>query len=125
VPTQVTPPGRPRPAFHSAQDGIDPETSPPLRQPVEMTRGQFFAMVVLAIEEKEYTVAEIVKFEAYVMGGVHPGSASSTKEASLEELNKLFRVGGYAASLRQLQAIGRVVLRALEPLREKVAQGLA
>jgi hypothetical protein len=124
LPTQVAPPGLPRPSFFSAQDGIDPDTSPPIDNPVEVTRGQFFGMVVLVVEGHEYTIADVIKFEANIMGAVHAGSPRDDKERALEEINRYLRVGGdYTASLRQLQAIGRVVLRTLGPLREKVARG--
>lgn len=123
MPTVVAPPGVPRPNFFSAQDGIDPDTSPPLLdQPVELTRAQFFSMVVLVVEGHEYTIADVIKFEANVMGAVHAGSPLDDKERALEEINQRFSFVGYAASLRQVQAIGRVVLRTLGPLREKVAQ---
>jgi hypothetical protein len=51
------------------------------------------------------------------MGGVHAGSPNEEKEKVLEAVNSRFAIGGTRASLRQLQAISRVVLKGLEPLR--------
>ena len=55
------------------------------------------------------------------MGGVHAGSPKEEKERVLHAINGTLAIGGHRASLRQLQAIGRVVLKGLEPLRIAVA----
>jgi len=68
---------------------------------------------------KEYSIKDIILYEANVMGGVHAGSPESEKDEILKKLEGLF-VGGYRPSLRQLKAIARVVLKALKPLRESI-----
>ena len=52
------------------------------------------------------------------MGGVHAGMPKSEKDKILKSLNDQLSIGGYASSLRQLQAIGRIVLKALSVLTE-------
>jgi hypothetical protein len=105
-----------KPAFYSVQDGLDPNTARPGKAIVEVGRDQFFGTMVLMINAKPYSVREIILFEANVMGGVHAGSPRTDKDKALSEMDRLFRVGGSRAGLRQLQSISRVILRALQPL---------
>ena len=114
------PPGFPKPVVFSIQDGFDPETSRPGKTISKLTRDQFFKVVVLIIKGKEYSIKDIILFEAHIMGGVHAGAPNSEKEKILEQLNSQLSIGGYASSLRQLQAIWRVILRAVNPLIESM-----
>lgn len=117
----IVPPGYPRPAMYFAQDGIDPEDPPPFSPPpAEMTRAQFFSMVVMSLGDKEYSIGDVIRFEANVMGGVHAGSPVDEKEKALAEISGFLSGGGYSPSLRQLKAVGRIIIRALQPLRERV-----
>ena len=113
-------PGVPEPTFWSVQDGLDPETSRPGKPYKIVNRDQLLATVLAVVNGKSYSLREIVLFEANVMGGVHAGSSKEEKEKVLQALSSALTVGGYRVSLRQLQAIGRVVLRGLEPLRTAI-----
>ena len=113
-------PGVPEPTVWSVQDGLDPETSRPGKPRKVVSRDQFLATVLAVVNGKSYTLREIVLFEANIMGGVHAGSPREEKEKILNALNNAFAIGGHRASLRQLQAIGRVVLKGLGPLRAAV-----
>lgn len=115
-----TPEGQPEPALYSVQDGLDPDTAPPFKQRKTVTRDQLLAYVLLRTNGRAYTLREVVLFEAHVMGGVHAGSAKEEKEKALQQINNVIEVGGHRSSLRQLQAIGRVVLKGLAPLGEAV-----
>lgn len=116
------PPGLPPPTLFTVQDGIDPDTAPPFKQRVQVTRDQLFQAVLVIVNNHQYTMREIVLFEANVMGAIHAGSPKTDKEKILHEINSTIAVGGYTSSLRQLKGIGRVVLRALIPLREQIEQ---
>lgn len=116
------PPGLPKPVVFSIQDGLDPDTSPPGIIVSQLTRDQLFKVVVLIINGKEYIIKDVILFEANIMGGVHAGTPKSEKEKILKTLNDKLSIGGYATSLRQLQAIGRVILKALAPLTEEVTK---
>ncbi|WP_207061368.1 hypothetical protein [Motiliproteus sp. SC1-56] len=118
--TQVTPPGLPTPAFFTVQDGIDPDTAVPGSKRIKVNRDKLFKAVLTAVNSHEYTLREIVLFEANVMGGVHAGSPKSDKEKALKQINDTISVGGYASSLRQLKAVGRVILKGLEPLKQRI-----
>jgi hypothetical protein len=108
----------------SIQDGLDPDTSRPGKAVSQLGRDQFFRTIVLVINGKKYTIKDVVLFEANIMGGVHAGSPKSEKEKILKTLNDQLSIGGYASSLRQLQAIGRVVTKALAPLTQRVKSKL-
>jgi hypothetical protein len=87
-----------------------------------LSRDQFFQKLVTIVGEHALTVREIVLFEANVVGAVHAGAPRSEKEKALHDLERSISIGGYAASLRQLLAIARVCLKAMEPLRNTVAK---
>ena len=70
---------------------------------------------------KTYNVRDIISFEANVMGGVHAGKPD-TEEAAIAQIAETLSVGGYRASLRQLQAIARITLRALAPLASLISE---
>jgi hypothetical protein len=114
------PPNLPPPSFFTIQDGIDPDTAPPFKRQMEINRDQFFKIVPLIVKDRQYTIRDIILFEANVMGGVHAGSAKEDKSRVLQKINDTLSIGGYRASLRQLKAIGRVVLKALTPLKEEI-----
>ena len=114
------PDGIPEPMVFSVLDGIDPDTAPPFLQRITASRDQLFASVLVRVNGQPYSLKDIVLFEANVMGAVHAGSPKEDKEKVLAQLNNMFQIGGHRTSLRQLQAIGRVVLRGLKPLREAV-----
>ena len=116
-------PGVPEPNVWSVQDGLDPETSRPGKPRKTVNRDQLLATVLAIVDGKPYSLREIVLFEANVMGGVHAGSPNEQKEKVLHAVNSKLAIGGTRASLRQLQAISRVVLKGLEPLRVAVGSG--
>ncbi len=113
----------PAPTFWTVQDGLDPDTAHPGKRRYVANRDQFFQTVVTIVNDHQYSVREIVMFESNVMGAVHAGSPKTDKEHALKQVDSAFAVGGYASSLRQLQAIARVVLKSLAPLR--IAVGAA
>lgn len=106
--------------FWTLQDGLDPHTAIANKQQYITNRDQFFQTVVTIVNDHRYSIREIVLFEANVMGAVHSGSPKTDKEHALKRVDSTIAVGGYASSLRQLQAIARVVLKALSPLRVAV-----
>jgi len=114
-------PGLPMPTTVSSQDGFDPETSIPGNLRVEVDLAGLLGQVVAIHEGRKLSVLDVIKYEAQVAGGVHAGEPRDAPAAALHEMNADYRIGGYTPSLRQLQAIGRVVLRGLTELRERVA----
>ena len=105
----------------SVQDGLDPETAVPGKLRQALSRDQFLQEVVAMVFGKNYSVREVVLFEANVSGAVHAGAPKTDKDQALHEVGQSLGIGGYPMALRQLLAIARVVLRALVPLRAAVA----
>ena len=87
---------------------------------MRLSRGDFLKKVLVSAYNTDYTVRDIVLFEANVMGGIHAGSPKMEKEKVLQSINSTIAIGGYRSSLRQLKAIGRVVLKAFEELRQDI-----
>ena len=114
------PVGIAEPTLWATQDGFDAATAPPFLTRQTVTLDQLFACVLLTVNGHPFTLREVVLFEANVMGAVHEGTPRQEKERALAEINNYFAIGGYRASLRQLCAIGRVVLRGLAPLRAAI-----
>jgi hypothetical protein len=102
------------------QDTIDSDSSPPGTPKETVTRDQFFKKVVSKDKGREYTVKDIVLFEANLMGGVHVSNPKEEKERALQSMNQNFGAGGFRPTLRQLRSVGRVILKALRELREDV-----
>jgi hypothetical protein len=111
----------PPPTFWTVQDGLDPDTAIPGKRRYSASRDQFFQTAVTIVNGHRYSVREVVLFEANVMGAVHAGSPKTEKEHALRQVDSTIAVGGYASSLKQLQAIARVVLKTLLPLRNAIS----
>jgi hypothetical protein len=107
-------------SFWSQQDSFDPETAPPHVIPIEISRKNFSKKVILITGKNEHTVIETIKYVAHVVGGVHVGSPENSKESELQKLDQLNNLGGHSMVVRQLMSISRVVLKAMNPLREKI-----
>lgn len=115
------PQGLPPPTFLLLEDGLDPDTSPPIYPPpVELTLGDFLNHVVLINKGQRHTVKDIIKFSANVAGGIHHDPRPKVEYAAIKAFSEMFGIGGLPAGVRQLRAISRVTLKALRPLIEDV-----
>lgn len=117
--TQPYPPGIPIPVFFTVQDGLDPDTSRPGKKKIQINRDNFLKTPILLVKGREYSIRDIIQYEAHMMGAVHAGLPKSDKDEILKKIENL-SVGGYRTSLRQLKAIARVVLKALKPLKDSI-----
>ena len=113
------PPSFPEPVFFSEQDGLDPATARPGKVIRHVGFDEFLRQVVLKVKGVSYSVRDLIRFEADVMGAIHAGAPKDAREEQLEKVRDLY-IGGLPASVRQLKAISRVVLKTLRPLRERV-----
>jgi hypothetical protein len=100
-------------------DGIDPQTARAKRTEL-MARDQFLAATVLVANGRIFTVRDIILFEANVMGGVHAGALKTEQEQALNSIANALHQNDLRATLAELKAIGRVVLRGLAPLKAAV-----
>jgi hypothetical protein len=114
--------GDPPPVFWSEQDGLDPETALTVVEPKAVSRDEFLAKVVMQARDESVSVKDTILHTANVVGAVHPGRPREDVNRLLEQIAGQLSLGGYQPDIRSLQAIARVVLRALTPLREMVEQ---
>lgn len=96
-------------------------------KPREVTRDGLLKAIVLIAEGRYITVGDLIEHLAYVHGLTHPGSPKGETDEILLTLRRLVQIGGTALGMREIRSVGRVVHRALEPLRsaviEKYAEG--
>ena len=110
------------PSIYSPLDGLDPHTSRPGKKRKLVGRDSFFKQKILVVDGRVFSIREIILFEANIMGGVHVDSPKTEKDKVIDHINKVLGVQGYRFSLRLLQVIGRIVLRALDPLRSEITK---
>ncbi len=110
------PPGLSEPATFSIQEELDPDTSRPGWPTTRLPREQFLKIDLVNINGKKYSIRDVVVSCVTIMGRVHSGSAQWEKEKVLRAVNDQMPGGGFASSLRQIQAIGRVIIKSLAPL---------
>ena len=109
-------PGLSEPAVFSLQEELDPDTSRPGWLTTRLPRDQFLKIVLVNINGEKYIIRDVVVSCVTIMGDVHSGSPQWEKEKVLKAVNDQMPGAGYASSLRQIQAIGRVIIKALTPL---------
>lgn len=114
--------GEPPPVFWSEQDGLDPETALTVVESKAVSRDEFLAKVIMRARGESVTVKDTILHTANVVGAVHPGRPREDVNRLLEQIAGQLSIGGYRPDIRSLQAVARVVLRALAPLREMVEQ---
>jgi hypothetical protein len=112
------------PIYWSLEDAIDPGIDHPLglRAPQDVTRDQLLARRVMMVNGQEVSVRDLIDQLAHIEGAVHAAKPREPREAVLKEAARNLYIGGLPAGVRQIQAIVRVVLRGLAPLREAVCQ---
>lgn len=112
------------PLYHSLEDSLDPDVVAGTPIPVvELKLDAFLAHRTMDVEGYEVSVHELIDHVAHVSGAVHVGLPKTPKDEAIKRMAEALRIGGYPPGTRALQAIGRVVLRTLEPLREHVRSG--
>jgi hypothetical protein len=112
-------PGIPPPTVFLALDGLGPSVGV-VGQTQSVTRDEFFKTVVMMYHGQEFTVRDVILFEANIAGGVHIGDPRNKAEEKLAILNSWVKSAEGRITLRQLKSIARVVLVALKPLRDQV-----
>lgn len=121
--TDASPP-EPDQGIWSVQDGLDPNTAAPHRTRLSQNRDQFLSRCIAQADGHRLSVRDVINFEAHVDGGVHAGLPKNEAEKALFAYSKFIQLEGQAIALRQLRAIARVTLRALEPLKASVESSL-
>ena len=107
--------------YWSTQDGFDPDTAR-ISQPITVNKDGLLKRPSMIIEGKVITVLDIIKFICHYQGAVHVGkqNPAEAKQELLKKVEETVTVGGLPGALRSVCAIGRVVLKGLEPLKQEV-----
>lgn len=112
------------PVYWSLEDAIDPNIDHPpgLMAPQEATRDQLLSRRVQMINGNPVTVRDLIDQLAHIEGAVHSARPGNPREVMLNQAARHFSIGGLPAGVRQIQAIARVVLHGLGPLRDAVLE---
>ena len=116
--------GEPPPVAYAVEDGFDPASALVRPMPIEVNRDGLLSRFVLLYRGSEITVKDLIRYVANIAGGVHVGRPKSTAEAAAQTLAEEMKVGGHPAGSRTLLAVGRVVTKGLDPLRQRVENDL-
>lgn len=112
-------PGIPPPTIFFALDNLNPHRgSVGVRQSV--VRDKFLSTVIMKYHNHEYTVRDVILFEANIAGGVHADEPKTVSEENMARLNSWVKSQEGRITLRQLKSIAAVVLKAAYPLRNKI-----
>jgi hypothetical protein len=112
--------GEEPPTAYAIEDGFDPETALVKPLPMTVTRDRLLSSMVAVYRGQEITAKTLLRYVANTAGGVHFDPPRNDEESAAHALAEQMRVGGYPAGMRTVLALGRVVERALGPLREQV-----
>lgn len=102
-------------------DGIDPQVAPLHMPRVKLKRDDFLTQIIAIVDGNKYSIKDLIKYVANVMGGVHSGNAKDEREKGLVKLAELPLFSNINVALLFVRAIGRVVLQAMRPLLYQVA----
>ncbi|MHB1462514.1 MAG: hypothetical protein ACYC1M_14600 [Armatimonadota bacterium] len=92
------------------------------RDTVSLNRGQFIECVIGDLMGTPCRVKDIIKYVANSAGGVHYGTDNDKVQSYLHEIQSTRLFQGYDFILQVVRAIGRICLKALRPLRDKIVQ---
>ena len=114
--------------FGSVGDSFDPdylegvEVHPSHKEPNprEVTRDELLRLHIIVAGGHYFTVQEVIESLGYTQGLIHPGHPKTQPDADLLGWRQVMQVGGVGAGLREIRSVGRVVHRALWPLRDDV-----
>jgi len=120
-----SPPTDPMPVYWALADGFDPDTALTVGHASEVTKDQLLACNVIYINSVLYTVKDVIRQLAHVEGGVHAGTPEDERERQLTEWSRFARIGGRETTIYTILAIGRVVMKGLQPLKARLERELA
>ena len=107
--------------FFSEEDLLDPSKVPHPRL-IEVTKDKFLSRPVIRCGAQIITVRDLIQHAAHIQGAVHLDKAKTEKDKALKQFDEFIRIGGLPAGLRQLLVIGRIIRKALEPLRSAIQE---
>jgi hypothetical protein len=112
--------GVPKPDLWVRGDDLDPDTALPNCVVGEVSLDDFLTQRLIGVNEIEITVKDVIRQAAHVNGAIHAGKALEDRELVMAGISQVIRIGGFDPIVKSLQAIGRVVVVALRPLRDQI-----
>jgi hypothetical protein len=109
------------PAFYSRLGGIH-KSGPFPHQMEALSRDDFLKTTVLFLDARRITIGDLITYAANVAGGVHTGNPRTDEQKVLANFREVIMVD-HPVQIAQLAAVIKIVLDALEPLRQAVAAG--
>lgn len=109
--------------YATVADAFDPEAAPGLEmltRPRDVTKYELLSSVIMVTAGLHVSVKDLIKHLAHIHGLMHSDDPRSAADEALMHFRRKLRVGGTPAGLREIRAVGRVVSRALTPLRTDV-----
>lgn len=111
------------PIFWAIGDAIDPDAfraAPGISAPMDAKLDQFLARTVMFVRGEHLSVGDLIKQVAHIDGAVHKGKATSAREELLDEMSRFMFFRDIPATVHHVQLIGKIVVRALTPLRDAI-----
>lgn len=86
----------------------------------DLSLDRFLALNCGQFHGSKFTVKDLVRYGAHVLGGVHQGAPRDPADKVILEMDKALETGEITLSLRALEGIGNVTLQGLDPLSKAV-----
>lgn len=110
--------------FSASGIGLSPDLSPPIFPVDKVGRDVFLQKELIFYKGSSFTVKDVIKFEANFMGGVHFDAPIDEKEVKMKECCDAYKMQGFRPTLIEIKGLIRVVLKALNPLKELVEKNV-
>ena len=102
-----------------SMDTLDPQEAPKSKH-IICTLDAFLGCPCILTENRQYTVREVILYQANTQGGVHFEGVPPAEREQLRALDIRFELMGQNAVLYTMAPIIRITLRSLRPLRDKL-----
>ena len=111
-----------KPVFWAIGDAIDPDAfpAPGISAPIDAKLDQFLARTVMFARGERLSVGDLIRQVAHIDGAVHKGKPTNIREELLDEMSRFMFFRDLPATVHHVQLIGRIVVRALTPLRDAI-----
>lgn len=113
-------PVKPDLLFHA--HGLDPKRFQIRDGTVDLKLDQFLAQPLIELQETVITIADVIKFAANKVGGVHLDATRDAHEMKIDAALAKVSASGMHPLAIALETVATITLTALKPLREAIAK---
>jgi hypothetical protein len=110
-----------KPVWWIIGDAINPDTfrsASGISAPTDAKLDQFLSRTVMFARGERLSVGDLIKQVAHIDGAVHKGRPANAREELLDEMSRFMFFRDLPVTVHHIQLIGRIVVRALTPLRD-------